>query len=98
MDQIQRILAAPQVQSAIIAAVISVIVTLVITHGSKRAAQAVRAEKLLEVYDPIEIFLQKKSLYSYVSRNKAMLDGNRPSFGKRILPLIDEAIGSRQAR
>ena len=96
MESLKSVLANPQVQagiiSALIAAVISVIVTLLLTHRSKRAAQAIRAEKLLEVYNPIEIFLQKNSLYSYVSRNRAMLEKNRPNFSKKILPLIDEAI------
>jgi sensor domain CHASE-containing protein len=92
LETLKKLLEAPQVQSAIIAAVISVIVTLLITHRSKRAAQALRAQTLLEVYNPIEVFLQKKSLYRYVSRNKPTLERNRPSFGKKILPLIDEAI------
>ena len=97
MDFLSKVLANPQVQagiiSALIAGVVSVFVVWLTTRRSKRAAQAIRAEKLLEVYNPIETFLQeKKSLYDYVSHNKATLKKNRPYFSKSILALVDEAI------
>src|SRR3989442_15840859 len=97
METILRVLASPQAQSgiisALIAGVVALIVALLTTHRSKRASQAMRAERLLsEVYNPIETLLLEKSFYDYVSQNKGSLAKNRQSFSKKIRPLIDEAL------
>jgi hypothetical protein len=100
IESILDFLGTPQVQSALIAAVVSFIVACIVasltTRRERRARRAQRAERLLrEVYDPIEICLKAGSLHPLhrcVSQCRQILEKNRHEFPENILVLIDQAL------
>jgi len=93
IDKVSNFLVSPQVQSALIAAVVSMIVARLTTRRDRRARRAQRATELIqEVYAPLDNYLLTRTLYGYVSQNKNTLQKNRHRFTKEIIPLIDTAI------
>jgi hypothetical protein len=97
IESILDFLRTPQVQSALIAAVVSFIVACIVagltTRRERSARRAQRAERLLrEVYDPIEICLKAGSLHRCVGQCGYILEKNRHDFPENILVLIDQAL------
>lgn len=92
LDRVLALLGTAQVQAALIAALVALIVSRFATLRDRHARRVKRSESLLEIYYPIQTFLLDNSLYRYVALNKNILKTNRGNLSTDILPLIDEAL------
>jgi hypothetical protein len=93
LEKITTLLGIAQIQAAIIAGIVSLVVARLTTSRDRRARRLERSQRLLrDTYYPIQTFLLTDSLYNYVAHNKPALEQNRRNFSKDVSSLIDRAL------